>query len=728
MRSLRRIAFICVATIAMATATTHGQPAGAIGHPLPESSLAVGTITVRVVDGTPSKAVAGTDVTLLVNGQPRQARTDAAGRATFTDLPVGASVQAKIVDADKKEQASDTFPVPAQGGTRLMLSISPFQGMGGAPPMAGGGGAMGMPSARAMSGQPRADRGDPPGMFTARLTYDNLSMNNGQIADTAPPVGTPVFLVGYAADDSVKIYTTPVDKDGLAMFPDLDMSGATAYYALAALPRPGTVDRLVAVGTILDGQAGQRVVLSGEKRDSTAPGVDDYGKLIPRGGPAVPAGQVRVTLDGVAPPDSPISLIDARTGKVLGTQKAQPGTPDSTQVSGGAEFDADAKLPAGTLEVVIKGGMGKAQDPLPGIAIKLIDDKDQDIPGGVATTGPDGIARLTIAPGTAPRAVLTINTKPMVSQPIDLSAGGGARMSVVANWPDAGDPEAVFTVPVEPGQVFYAEATMAGQTFRSLPFLNLPETGMSVNVYVFPRTLFRFDSHSYVEDQLLAFQGEMQVTNYSWAPYKAGNDGLEIKLPAGFKGAVVGGQDANEVAVAEHVGFRILRPIPPGGRTFRMGYSMPIVDGRVKWKFPLPMGTFKSEMKIRQTPGMSVRLPDGIRGETQRATTGEPWFVITDIMLDRGKSLDIELVGFPAPPAWKEWSKKIAGLVVVATLIAGLALAFMRKRSSAAHDPEAERQARRSQLLDELVELERKGDGGKRKEQLLAELEQLWTK
>jgi hypothetical protein len=47
----------------------------------------------------------------------------------------------------------------------------------------------------------------------------------------------------------------------------------------------------------------------------------------------------------------------------------------------------------------------------------------------------------------------------------------------------------------------------------------------------------------------------------------------------------------------------------------------------------------------------------------------------------------------------------------------------MRRR-----DPEAERRARRSQLLDELVELERKGEGGKRKEQLLAELEQLWTK
>jgi hypothetical protein len=52
-------------------------------------------------------------------------------------------------------------------------------------------------------------------------------------------------------------------------------------------------------------------------------------------------------------------------------------------------------------------------------------------------------------------------------------------------------------------------------------------------------------------------------------------------------------------------------------------------------------------MKIRQTPGMTVKLPDGVTGETQKASTGEPWFVITELTVDRGKSLAIRFGGFP---------------------------------------------------------------------------------
>ena len=95
-------------------------------------------------------------------------------------------------------------------------------------------------------------------------------MKDGQLADDAPPAGIPVFLVGYGADDSVKVLTVPADKDGLATFTDLDRTGATAYYAMAALPRPPAIDRLIAVGTVLDGQAGARAVLSAEKRPIAA--------------------------------------------------------------------------------------------------------------------------------------------------------------------------------------------------------------------------------------------------------------------------------------------------------------------------------------------------------------------------------------------------------------------------------------------------------------------------
>lgn len=780
------LALACVAIVA-APSASDAQPASAIGAPLPDDKLAPGTVTVRVIDGTPSKPVVGTEVTLLVNGQPRQARTDAAGRATFASLPVGAQVQAKIVDANKKAQTSSAFPVPAQGGARVMLSVSEVEGgsaaaMTGGAPMAGAG----MPSAREVSGQPRPDRGTPAGTYVVRLTH------NGSMAGTdgAPAAGTPVFLVGYAANDSVKVLTLPVDANGRATFTDLDMTGATAYYALASLPRPPALDRMIAIGAVLDGRSGARVVLSGEKRDSTAPAVDDYAKLIPRDPRPVPAGKVRVTLDGVAPVGSPITLFDARTGKPIGTQAAKEGEPDMTQVAGDADLEDDPALTSGTLEVVVTGGAGNKQDPLAGVQVELVDTQDQPITPSMAsdpvtgitfttsvTTGADGKARIIAPPVDLValkyqvKAKVTVNGKLIGTQPMDLKAG--KRLSVRANWPNAGRPEVTFEVAPTPGQVLYAEATMSGQKFRSLPFLNLPEVGMHVNVYVFPRTLYRFDLHAFVEDKYLAFQGDMQVTNYSWAPYQATADGLEIPLPKGHKGAGVGPDDQDDVAVTEGLGFRILRPIPPGGRTFRMRYSMEMANGAVEWAQQLPLGVWKSELKMRQTPNMRVTLPAGIRGSTQRATTGEPWFVVTDITIDRGKTLAFTVSGFPAPPLWKVWAPRIVGIFVILIVIAGVAAAFGRVavalgpavggvatlvmiglgvrakvvyavallvtaavsalvgvllRPARTSDPEAARLARRSQLLDELVALERKGEGGSRKEQLLAELEKLWTK
>ena len=78
----------------------------------------------------------------MSSGQTRTARTGNDGRAIFKDLPPGAQLQAKVVDQDKKEISSEPFPLPAQGGVKVMLSTLPWNPSGGgaAPPMAGGAG------------------------------------------------------------------------------------------------------------------------------------------------------------------------------------------------------------------------------------------------------------------------------------------------------------------------------------------------------------------------------------------------------------------------------------------------------------------------------------------------------------------------------------------------------------------------------------------------------------
>ncbi len=714
-------------TLVAAPSSAPAQPAAALGRPLPDSALSKGTISVRVVAGGPASPVVGADVTLMVNGEPRVARTDAAGRATFGGLPVGAMAQAKIADADnKKDVSSETFPVPDDGGVRLMLSTRPFEGSAGMPAEAGLGGAM--PEARQMSGQPRPDQNLAAGTFVVRLTYNNLSLKAGKSTDTQPPVGVPVHLVAYSHDDSIKVTKLVSDAEGNAVFTNLDVSGAVSYFALAALPRHGGYDRLISIPTVLDPQGGARVVLSGDKRDSTAPAIDDYGKLIPTDAGAVSANRVRISIDGVGEAGTPVTLFDAATMKPVGVANTQRGAPDPSQVRGSANYSPRPDLPAGTLEVEIKGGAGAAAEPLSGIEIRLVGaDDDAPITNGVGTTGMDGKVKILIKPDPAVKAVLIINGKQMLSSGMELSASGG-KLDVTAQWPAQGKPEAVFEVADNVGPVLYAQTVMSQQVFRSLPIQVVPGIGMRANIYIYPRTLFTFDTHSFVEDQLLAVQGMFEVTNYSWAPYKPpGPDGMLIKLPKHFKGAIIAAADQSAVAVAVGEGFKILRPIPPGGTKFRAGYSMPIEDGEVNWQFDLPLGTWASEMKIRTTPGMTVKLPQGVEGATQTAATGEPWFVMSNITVDRGQSIAITISGFPTEAAWRVWAPRIVGILVLVMILGGIGFALQRTPAAATGPG---REARRAKLLDELVDLERRGVSNNKerqhKEQLIDELERLW--
>lgn len=725
MKRFALLAALALAALPSASVVV-AQPAAALGNPLPDDNLPNGTISVRVVAGTPSIPVTGHDVTLSINNEPRSARTDAAGRATFAGLPPGATVQAKIADAEGKDVTSTAFQVPQQGGARLMLSTKPFTGMGGGAEAGPVGGAM--PEARAMSGQPRPERADVPGTYTVRVTYNDLKMVDGKLTDPNPPVGTPVAMVAYGADDSIAVTTKRTNAQGHVTFDNLDQTGATAYFVLATLPRGNGYDRLIAVPAIPDPQAGVRAVLSGDKRDAATPPIDDYTKLVPQDGTITPPGKVRVTLDGVPVDDTVmVTLYDAATMKPLGVQKPREGQPDPGQVRAQADFNPVKDLPAGTFVLEVKGGPGQAAAPLPGISVALVNaENEAQLEGAMNTTGIDGRAKITLPVAKLPekgvKAVLVINGKQMGSAAVDLSVTGG-QLTVSANWPTRGKPEVVFDVAPKPEQVLFAETKMSGQMFRSLPFQTTADAGTHASVYVYPRTLFGFSVHSFIEDQLLAVQGTFEITNYSWAPYKASNDGLLIKLPERHKGGIIAPQDQNDVSVAQTEGFRLMRPVPPGGRKFRAGFSLPVEDGEVHWKFDLPMGTWQSNMEIRQSEGMRVELPQGVQGETRTASTGEPWFVIDSITIERGQSMVMTIRGLPAEQAWKVWIPRLVGVLVVLMVGAGIAFAIRRPISV----PKPDHEARRQKLLDELVALDRDGhQDTHRRRQIIDELERLW--
>jgi hypothetical protein len=669
---------------------------------------------VKVIAGSPSSPIVGTDVTLVVNGTPRQARTDAGGRATFPGLPVGATVAAKVLDTeDKSEHASVEFAIPGSGGMRVMISTKPLQSGAGGAPFAGGGG--GMPNPRAVSGEARGEQADPPGMLTVHVTYDDLKDS---------PAGVPVTLVGYAADDTISYQVLNTDSDGRARFTDLDRSGGTSYFAMALVPRNGEVDRLMSSWVLLSSQVGERMVLSSEKRDSKAPPIDDVArndKSIATG-----AGKVRVVLLGSATPKTKVTLIDAATRKVLSEARPES-APDPTRVQAQPQFSPDPNLPAGTLDVQVLGGPGNVEEPLGDLALLVMPASSNDASHGqTAVTGADGSVRMTVQASEPQKAVLAINGNQLVGPPMDLTKSGG-KLVIRAHWPDRGLVQGLLDAAGSQGQVVYAECEDGGQHYRSMPFQLIDADGATVTVIVAPRVRFNFTLESLPEDEKLLVSGKFTITNFSWAPYRGGPDGLLIPLPHGFTGAGLSDSDQSEIAIVPGQGYKIIRPLPPLGRSFRAGFYLPVDAGRTEWALDLPLGAVQSQLMILKTPKMTLQLPPGAKVETRPVQQGEV-FVVGPIRIPEGRSMVMAIDGLPSHPQWQAWLQGIVGVLVVGVMLAGLGLALAARRRPA-QTANAEAEARRQRLLDELVELERAGAGTanpRRREQVLAELEQLW--
>jgi len=104
------------------------------GIPMPVGDLAPGTVVVRVVRDSLTDNVAGQAVELQVGATTLRATTDASGRAQFTGLTAGANVRAAIEAGGRRIQ-SQSFPIPAAGGVRLVLASA----AGTTPPAAAAG-------------------------------------------------------------------------------------------------------------------------------------------------------------------------------------------------------------------------------------------------------------------------------------------------------------------------------------------------------------------------------------------------------------------------------------------------------------------------------------------------------------------------------------------------------------------------------------------------------------
>ena len=111
---------LAVAILLASPAAGQPDPRQMSGIPLPDPQLPAGTITVRVVRGSLSNNVSDQPVELREGDNVATAVTDAEGRAEFLTLNPGATVVA-ATELDGVRLESQPFPVPGQGGIRLML-------------------------------------------------------------------------------------------------------------------------------------------------------------------------------------------------------------------------------------------------------------------------------------------------------------------------------------------------------------------------------------------------------------------------------------------------------------------------------------------------------------------------------------------------------------------------------------------------------------------------------
>ncbi len=719
-----RIVVLAVAALALtfvAAPPVSAQPADAVGKPLPDASMRDGTVMVRVVAGDRNLPVTGTEVTLTMTpasgtGAPttQVARTDAEGRATFTDVPEAIRVKLTTVGTDGTTiVGSQQFPMPQTGGIRVMLSTVPLAGT--AP------GAQGPMTPRMMSGQPRPEAGDARDTITVRISYDDFS-------DAAPLDGVPIALVGYRHDQTVVGRVATTDAAGRAVFAGSDPRGATSYFAMTQLPRNGATDRLASIPILLDGEAGVRVMLSSEQRTSTAAPVDDFARLEDQPTKAtIPRGVVRVLLSGVPELGHPVELIDALTGEVLKTTPAErPLLELDSAVTTWTDPVADPALATGTLAVTVKSG-GR---PLVGVTVGARrTDGVADLATATQLTDATGTATLTgLPPGVAVELSLVADLDVTFKQMVTVPAQGGARVAAEGAWQVRGDGGCRFIDVAAGAERAYAvRTTMRGQRYLSAPFQLTPERGVSITVLVYPRVMFSFSLTSWIDDVYVGVRGQFAIRNTSWAPYVASTDGrpdeLTMPLPEGFTGAMVRDDFQDMVGIDPARGFIIRRPIPPGGYQFIAGFSLPVEDGELRWSMPLPLGAFESGIEIKHPDGNELRvvLPP-VRGPKVEQVDDERgrFSVISPITIMPGERMVFALEDLPREPAWRRWSRVAVGLAVLAIIVLCLVFALWRPRDGAV--PEAQFEA----LLDELAALEASGAEPARRAALMTQLEALY--
>ena len=674
-----------------------------LGTPSLDSKLEAGSIVVRVVNGVMSRPLSALSVSLVdeSSGKELVVRTGPDGRAPFRNLKKGNRYTAFIKVGDK-EAASQPITVPASGGATVLLSPVPLRAepTDSAPAGPHGGGAQGMPDPRQMSGQPRPEPKDAGGTLTVRLIQGKFRIDElGNRTNDFPKDGL-VHLVKLRAGGTIEVVSEKIDDEGRVQFRRLKTNNTESYWVFSSIDRGGKFDRMQSPSIELPPQVGLRLMLAGLAPDSPAPGVDDI-SAIRAGEPAPAIGTVLIELAGQSAQISNVELVDMRTMKVVGA--AQPLVEQQrgpVQVRLGDPTPA-TELRDGLVQVRVFGPTGA----LAGAKVLVSPMTETGEAAATKVTDASGLVSFDeLRPGQGYAVVIdAVGKTAALAKPLIIPTEGGARVDAQFSWQNRPPATLAKYTGIAPG-LYIGRAKNSSGTYWSAPFQMVADRGAIAQMFVYPNLLFKFQGGAELDDEKLWFPTQFALWNPSVMPIDFGKEGLLIPLPKGFTGAAVADEMTSRVRVDGDHGFVWKGAFPPGQRSFRTSFALPVENGSVEFEMPLPFGTIDSHLFFEDLPGMELNVPNSAKRETMERG-GKAFVMLKQISIRPGQSLVLSVRGLPQKPSWKRSMPLVVGVGVLSLLLWGFAAIFLHgsRRGGLHPGSRAFLENKREELLRELV-------------------------
>ena len=378
---------------------------------------------------------------------------------------------------------------------------------------------------------------------------------------------------------------------------------------------------------------------------------------------------------------APAGFLEVRVAAQMPNARSMSGLPRSV-----------LDLPVGTVSVRLV--RGELTDVVAGHAVELlVAGKPQ-----VVKTDDTGRAEFKgIAPGTTVAASATLDGEHLQSEPFSVPAEGGVRMLLVA--------------------------TKGGSTTAPAG------SGASRPATVEGTIVLGGDSRIVIEfadDELEVFY-LLDIMNAGSAPVKT--EPLVFEMPAGAQGTGLL-EGSSPQATVDGARVTVSGPFQSGRTIVQMAYSMAPGGDTVRLAQKLPAALAQVSLLVQKVGAVSVSSP-AIRDQRETVDGRRTLIMASGPGLAAGATLEIELAGLPHRAVWPT----ILALVLAA-LVLGIGTwgAARTGRQSGASQARQRLEARREQMLAEVVKLDGQLRGGRvdaarhaaRRGALMGELERIY--